>query len=108
MPRGPRERDYVADISHSRYELHQTLEPETEARMRHASETAQVQVPFQAAGMHAHGGDARLQFFEVVLALRSADDLADAGHQHVHGPYRLAIRIQLHVESFDVLGIIRQ
>ena len=46
------------------------------------------------------------QRLEVVLTLAAADDLADAGHQAVHGSDGLAVVVQLHIEGLDLLRVV--
>ena len=53
--------------------------------------TAQVQVPPVVLGVHAQLLDAGLQHVQALLALASADDLANAGHQAVGGGHGLAV-----------------
>ena len=49
--------------------------------------------------------DSLQELVEALLALRTADNLADGGEKHVHGAYGLAIGVLLHVEGLDFLGV---
>ena len=48
------------------------------------------------------------QLVEILLALRTADDLPDLREQHVHGAYRLAVFVLLHVERLDLFRVVDQ
>ena len=43
---------------------------------------------------------------KALLSLASADDLANAGNQHIHSGNRLAVVVESHIEGLDLLGII--
>jgi hypothetical protein len=49
---------------------------------------------------------ARVEHVEALLALAAADDLADAGRQHVHRGDGAAVVVLPHVERLDVLGVV--
>ena len=49
---------------------------------------------------------AAVEVVQALLALRAADDLADAWRQHVHRGNGFAVVVQTHVERFDLLGIV--
>ena len=49
---------------------------------------------------------AAIEVIETFFALRSADDFADAGRQHVHRRDGFAVVVQAHVERLDLLRII--
>jgi hypothetical protein len=54
-------------------------------------------------GVEAELRHARVEHVEALLALAAADDLADAGRQHVHRRDGLAVVVQAHVEGLDLL-----
>ena len=56
--------------------------------------------------MQAHLVEARVEAIESLLALRAANDLADAGRKNVHRGDGLAVVVLAHVEGLDVLRII--
>ncbi len=49
----------------------------------------------------------RFSSFSIILSLASTDDLTDSRHQTVHSCNGLVIVVQLHVECFNLLRIIR-
>jgi hypothetical protein len=51
-------------------------------------------------------GDALVELFKVLLSGGPSDEFANAGHKDIHGLNGLVVVIELHVESFDVLGIV--
>ena len=67
---------------------------------------AQVAVPPVVLGVHAKLPDAVFQKLEPLLALRAADDLADARDQTVRRGDGLPIVVEAHVERLDLLGIV--
>ena len=77
------------------------LQAQAEAGVRHRAVAAQVEVPPVAFRIEALLLHPLFQHVEPLLALAAADDLADAGHQHVHGPHRLAVVVDAHVEGLD-------
>mmetsp|Transcript_19201 Transcript_19201/g.67773 ORF Transcript_19201/g.67773 Transcript_19201/m.67773 type:complete len:606 (+) Transcript_19201:86-1903(+) len=106
VARPARERDHVADVRHAGDVHDEALEAEAEAGVRHGAVPAQVEVPLQRLLLDTHLLHARLQHLELLLALRPADQLADARHQDVHGAHRLAVLAQLHVEGLDALRVV--
>ena len=67
---------------------------------------AQVHVEAVVLFAHTQLLNPGFQQIIVVLTLGAADDLADTGHQAVHGRHGLAVGIQLHVEGLDFLGVV--
>jgi hypothetical protein len=51
-------------------------------------------------------GHAPVQDLQPLLALATADDLADPRRQHIHRRDRPAVVVQSHVEGFDVLRVV--
>ena len=74
--------------------------------MLHAAELAQVQVPVVVGLVHAQLVHAGHQLVVVLFTLAAADQLADAGHQHICGCHGLAVRVLLHVEALDLLRVV--
>ena len=83
------------------------LDAQAEPAVRNAAVTPQVQIPLERLHRQAFLVDARQQRFIVVLALRAADDLAEAFRsQHVEVlDHALVVRIELHVERFAAFRI---
>ena len=79
---------------------------EAEAGMRHGAKTPQVPVPVVLFFGEADFIEPRVEHVEPLLALRPADQLADAGSQHVHRGHGLAVIVEPHVERLDLLGIV--
>ena len=67
---------------------------------------SQIQIELVILLVQIHLCHSCAKFFEVVLSLASADDLADSWNQAVHGGYRLAVLVHLHVECLNLLRII--
>ena len=88
---GAGEGDYVADVGHSGDEEHQTLEAQSESRVRHGAVTAGVEIPPHVLHGDAQLVDALLELVEVGLAFRAADYLADFWEEHVHGAHGAAV-----------------
>src|SRR3546814_991042 len=76
------------------------------ARVRHAAVAAEVAVPVVVLAVEAELVHACVKHVQPLLALRTADDLADARRQHVHRGDRFAVIVQTHVEGLDVLGVV--
>jgi hypothetical protein len=104
--RRPRERDHVADVLDAGGVLDRALEAEAEAGVGHGAVAAQVAVPPVVLLGQAHLVHARVEHVEALLALAAADDLADAGRQHVHRGDGLAVVVLPHVEGLDVLRVV--
>src|SRR5689334_20931456 len=81
---GAREWDHVADVLDAGGVLDGALEAEAEAGVWDGAVAAEVAVPPVVLGIEAHLGDAAVEDVEALLALAAADDLADAGGEHVH------------------------
>src|SRR4051812_9553707 len=79
---GAREGDDVADIGQPAQEQNGALQTESEARVGHAAEAAQVEVPAVVVGVQPRLLHAAFEHVEALLALAAADDLADPRHQH--------------------------
>ena len=63
---------------------HQPLEPEPKPRMRHRAVTAEIAIPLVMLRIEPELRHALVENIEPFLALRAADDFADAGREHVH------------------------
>ena len=75
--------------------------------MRHAAVAAEIAIPLVVRRIQAELRHARVEHVQPLLALAAADDLADAGRQHVHRRDGLPVVVQAHVERLDLLGIVR-
>ena len=74
--------------------------------MLHAAELAQVEVPVVAGFVQPQLVHTGYQLVVVFLTLAAADQLADAGHQHIGCGHGLAVRVLLHVEALDLLRVV--
>mmetsp|Transcript_15973 Transcript_15973/g.28668 ORF Transcript_15973/g.28668 Transcript_15973/m.28668 type:complete len:225 (-) Transcript_15973:1146-1820(-) len=74
--------------------------------MWHTAVPPEIQVRLIGLEFHPDGLDLAFQGLEVVLALGSANQLADLGNEHVHGSDGFSVGVQLHVEGLDILGVI--
>ena len=74
--------------------------------MLHAAELAQIQVPLVVGLIHAQLVHASHQLAVVLFTLAAADQLADAGHQHICCCHSLTVGVLLHVEALDLLGVV--
>ena len=104
VPRGARVRDHVADVGHAGDIGHQALETEAKAGVRHGAVAAEIAVPAVVLRIQAELRHARVEDVQAFLALAAADDLADAGREHVHRRDRLAavrLAVLAHVERLD-------
>lgn len=83
---GPaREGNDIADVLHAGDEHDETLESKSESWMRDGSVATQVEVPLERALGHVHLLDTSLEHVEMLLALRSSDELSDLGDEDIHG-----------------------
>src|SRR5579872_3066727 len=82
LSRSARERDDVTDVVHAGGVDDRALQAQAEAGVRDSAVTAQVAVPPVRLGIQLEVAEARVQHVQPLLALRAADDLADAGRQH--------------------------
>src|SRR5689334_18392440 len=104
--RRARVRDRVADVGEAADVDDEALEAETEACVRYRAVTAEIAVPRIHLRIEAELGDALVEDVEALLALRAADDLADAGREHVHRGDGAAIVVEAHVERLDLLRVV--
>ena len=74
--------------------------------MRHGAVTAEIAIPFVVLARIMQRRHARIEHIEPLLALAAADDLADAGREHVHRGDGAAVVVDAHVERLDVLGVV--
>ena len=74
--------------------------------MRHGSVAPEVSVPPIILGPQLVKFHVLRELVEPLLALRAADDFANARHQHIHRGHRSLVIIQAHVERFDLARII--
>src|SRR5690606_11682988 len=70
--------DGVADVGQPAHVDDQALEAEAEAGVRHRAVAAEVAVPGVGLRVQAELRHARVEHVQALLALRAADDLADA------------------------------
>ncbi len=75
--------------------------------MRDGAELACLQVPPERFFGNLHLFYALMKLFQILFALRTAYDLADLGKKDVHGTHGLSVIVLLHVESLDLLRVIR-
>ena len=59
-----------------------------------------------AFGSRCSLGEPAIEIVEPLLALRAADDLADAGRQDVHRRHGLPVVVHAHVERLDLLRVV--
>ena len=74
--------------------------------MRDAAVFAEVDIPVVGFRIEAVLGEILQQDVEPLLALAAADDLADAGDEHVHGGDGFVVVVEAHVERFDFLRVV--
>src|SRR3984893_12277276 len=77
-----------------------------EAGVRQGAVTAQAAVPGVVLAVDATLGHIAVQYFEPLLALAAADDLADPRRQYVHRSDRPAAVIHPHVKGLDGLRVV--
>ena len=109
IARVPREGDDVADVGDAGRKHDEALEAEAKAAMGDRAVLAEVEVALVRGHVPVFGGaveDALEEGVVTVLTLAAADELPDAGHEDVHRGDGLAIRVELHVESLDVLWVV--
>src|SRR5687768_9952205 len=98
--------DRVAHVGKPRGVGYGALEAEAEAGVRHGAVAAQIAIPTEAFLVDADLVHALVQAREALLPLAAADDLADAGGEHVHRRDGLSVVVLAHVESLDRLRIV--
>src|SRR5262249_16667171 len=101
-----RERDRVAHVRKASDVGDGALEAQAEARVRHAAVAAQVAVPAHRLLVDADLVHAGVEHLEALFALAAADDLADAGREHVHRGDGPAVVVDAHIERLDVLRVV--
>src|SRR5215475_15399106 len=106
IPRRPRKRDGVADVGEARDVGERALEPQAEARVRHRAVAAEIPVPGVVLLVDGAFGHAGVEHVEALLALTTADDLANPGREYIHGGDRPAVVVYPHVERLDVLRVV--
>ena len=74
--------------------------------MLDAAVAAQVKIPVVVGGVQAQLLHAGLQHVEALLTLRAANQLTDAGNQHIGGGHGLAVLVLAHVECLDFLRVV--
>ena len=97
---------HVADVGNSGQIHNHALEAQAESGVAAGAVAPQVQIPPVILGVQAQLGHPRLQHIQPLLALGTADDLADSRHQAVSGGHGLAVVVQAHIERLDFLGIV--
>src|SRR5690348_2354128 len=90
--------DGVADVGQSADIDQQALEAEAEAGVRHRAVAAQVTVPVIGGRIEPELDHSPVEVVQSLLALRTADDLADARREHVHRGHGFFVIVQAHVE----------
>jgi hypothetical protein len=63
------------------------------------TETAGIEIPPHILHRDMQLFDTSKQLIIIFLTLRTSDNLADTGEQHVHRPNRLAIVVHFHIKS---------
>ena len=74
--------------------------------MGHSAEAPQIEVPPILFFGQAHVADALQKSVVAMLTLRATDDLPHARYQDVHRTHGFAVVVLIHVEGFDVRGVI--
>ena len=97
---------HVTDVLDAGEVHDHALKAQAVACVLHAAELAQVQVPLVVGLVHAQLVHAGHQLAVVLFTLAAADQLADAGHQHICCSHGLAIGVLLHVEALDLLRVV--
>ena len=103
---GAGEWDDVADVGHTGYEEHEAFESESEAGVRHGTESAGIEIPPHVLHRNAELVDACAEFIVVGFTFGTTDDFTDFREENVHGADGFAILILLHIECLDFLGIV--
>ena len=96
----------VADVGNAGEVHDQTLEAQTVACVAAGAVAAKIEVPPVVVGVQTQLVHACKQNVEALLALRAADDLADAGNKAVGRGNGLAVVVCAHVKRLDILGVI--
>ena len=68
---------------------------------------AQIQIELVLIHLHAQFLHTGQQFVVIIFPLTAADNFPDTGHQAVHSRHGFSVRVLLHIEGLDFLGIIR-
>src|SRR5438876_1821902 len=102
-----REGNHLANVLGAANPRDSTLQPQTEAGMRHATVAPQVEVPLKGFFRKVVFTEPLDEQLVIVDALAAADDFAVAfGREHVEGQGKFgALWVGLHVESFERRGI---
>ena len=74
--------------------------------MRCRTEAACVEVPPHILHRNLPAVNLGIQFVEICLTYRAADDLADLREEYVGALYGLSVLVDLHVERLDIPRII--
>src|SRR5262245_27548257 len=96
----------VADVRKPAHVDDEPLEPEPETRVRNGPVPPEIAIPLVVLRIEPELRHAPVEDVETLLALRAADDLADAGREHVERGDRFRIVVEAHVERLDLLGIV--
>src|SRR6478672_2085498 len=88
--------DRIADVGQSADVDHQALEAQAKAGMRHRAIAAEIAIPAVVRRIQAELAHARIEDVQALFALAAADDLADAGRQHVHRGDGAAVVVEAH------------
>ena len=76
--------------------------------MRHRAVAAQVEIPPVSLWVESLFFHSRFEHVEPLFALAAADDLAYAGHQHIHRAHGLSVVVDAHVKRFDGPRVIEE
>ena len=106
MARRPRIRDDIANIAFAGDEHQQALETEAEASMWHRAVATRIDIPAIAGRVEPMGLHRRDQAVQALFTLAAADDLADAGHEHIHRRDGLSVVVLTHIEGLGGLRIV--
>src|SRR5512144_3124541 len=87
-------RNRIADIRQPADIDDEALEAQAEARVRHRAVAAEVAIPLVVRGIELELPHARIEHVEALLALRAADDLADARREYIHRGDGLAVVVE--------------
>jgi len=96
----------VTDIFHAGQIHEQAFKTQAKAGMWTTTPAADIQVPVKTCRIDPVLAHASLQHLETFFALAATDNLADPWHQQIHSSNGLAVIIQAHVKSLDLLWVV--
>jgi len=96
----------ITDVTHTGQIHNASFKAKTKARVSYGAVSSQIQIEIVVLLVQTKLLHSLLQQLQLILTLAAADNLTDTGNQTVHSRNSLAVLIQLHVESLNLLGII--